>query len=276
MDTSGFPCLTQEWRSCRTLADILAVYSYDITAISYLIAMGILAFGAYRAFKIRRALAQPIYRSRALWLSLMVVLYVITLIADLIPYPSTTDFFTAVLITLGFNLPYLLFALVMFVSVDRTILVAIDMDLLQRNTLQWPRLRLLPYAMVLGSVALILIANPFLFLVNTPAWANIADIAFYPVYLIPLVIATFTLFLSARRSLEETMARFATRFGLAVAFFQVDFILFNYVYYFYYNAELQFLDNLIIIAATYLLYRAIVSLTPLGRVERVEAAPTTV
>jgi hypothetical protein len=239
----------------------------------YLIAMGILAFGAYRALKIRGGLAQPIYRSRALWLTLMAVLFIVTLISDLMPYPSTTDFVTAIWITLLFNLPYFIFAFIMFVSVDRTVLVAIDMDLLRRNTLRWPQLRLLLYALVLGSVALILIANPFLFLQNIPAWANTADLVFYPLYLIPLVVATATLILSARRSLEKTMARFAARFGVAVAFFQIDFILFNYVYYFYYNAELQILDNLIIIAASYLLYRAIVSITPLGKVESVEVAP---
>lgn len=255
------------------MADILADYSYYITVISYLIAMGILALGGYRAFKIRRALAQPIYRSRALWLSLMAVLFIITLISDLIPYPNTTDFVTAILITLGFNLPYFVFAFMMFVSVDRTILVAIDMDLLQRKTLQWQRLRLLLYAIVLGSIALILIANPFLFLVNTPAWATIADLVFYPIYLIPLIIATVALFLSARRSLEKTMGRFAARFGVAVAFFQIDFILFNYVYYFFFNAELQLADDLIIMAAAYLLYRAIISLTPLGKVKPLEVAP---
>lgn len=248
---------------------------YYVTVISYLIAIGILALGTYRAFKIRRALAHPIYRSRALSLALVAVLYMITLISDLVPYPNTTDLITASLITLAANLPYFVFAFMMFTSVDRTILVAIDMDLFRRNTLQWPRLRLPLYALVLGSTVLILVANPFLFLQNPPTWATTADLVFYPLFLIPLSISVIALFLSARRSLEKTMGRFVALFGVAVALFQTDFIFFNYVYYFYYTPTLQFVDNLVIVAATFFLYRAIISLTPLGKVEPAEAAPVT-
>jgi len=249
----------------------MADISYYVTVICYLIAMGILAFATYRAFRIRRALAQPIYRSRALSLALMAVLYIIALLADIIVYlialPSQTDFVTAVLITLTYNLPYFVFAFMMFTSVDRTILVAIDMDLLQRNTLRWKLLRLPLYAMVLGAIALILIANPFLYAVTPPDWANIAYQAFYPIYLPPLLIATFALFLSGRRSLERTMRRFVAIFAVSVAFFNADFILYNYVYNFNFTPTGQFVDNLVIITASYFLYRAIVSLTPLGKVE---------
>lgn len=241
--------------------------SYYVTVLSYLIAMGILTLGTYRALKIRRALAHPIYRSRALRLALVAVLYFIVLITDLVPYPNQTDLVTATLITLTFNMPYLVFAFMMFASVDRTILVAIDMDLFRRNTLQWPRLRPLLYALVLGSFVLVLVANPFLFLQNPPLWATTADLAFYPLFLIPLGISAIALALSARRSLEKTMRRFVALFSLSVAFFITDSILFNYVYYFYYTPALQFVDNLVIIAATYFLYRAIISLTPLDKVE---------
>jgi len=245
----------------------LADISYEVTVICYLIAMAILALGAYRASKIRRALAQPIYRSRALRLALVAVLYMIALASDLLPYPNTTDLITASMITLALNLPYFVFAFMMFASVDKTILVAIDMDLLQRNTLRWPRLRLPLYALVLGAIVLILVANPFLYLQTPPFWATTADLAFYPIFLVPLCISAVALTLSARRSLEKTMGRFVARFGVAVAFFITDFVLFNYVYYFYYTPVLQFADNLVIIAATFFLYRAIISLTPLGKVE---------
>jgi hypothetical protein len=249
----------------------LADISYYVMALCYLIAMGILALGTYRALKIRGALAHTIYRSRALGLALVAVLYTIVLITDLVPYPNQTDLVTATLITLTFNLPYLVFAFMMFVSVDRTILVAIDMDLFLRNTLRWPRLRLPLYALVLASFALVLVANPFLFLQNPPTWATTADLAFYPLFLIPLGISAVALALSARRSLEDTMRRFVAFFSVSVAFFITDSILFNYVYYFYYTPALQFVDDLVIIAATYFLYRAIVSLTPLGKVEPLAA-----
>ena len=263
MDTSDSPCQVPGWRLFPTLADI----SYYVTLISYLIAMGILGLGTYRAFKIRRALAHPIYRSRALWLALVAVLYIIVLFTDLMPYPNQTNLVTATLITLAVTLPYLVFAFMMFSSVDRTILVAIDMDLFRRNTFQWPRLRSPVYASVLGSFFLILVANPFLYLQNPPLWATTADLAFYPLFLIPLVISAIALALSARRSMESTMKRFVGLFSVSVAFFIADSILFNYVYYFYYTPALQLVDNLVIIAATYFLYRAITSLTPLGRVE---------
>jgi len=251
---------------------MLADISYYVTLVSYLVAIGILSLGTYRAFKIRRVLAQPIYRSRALGLALVAFLYIVVLVTDLVPYPNQTDLVTATLITLTFNLPYLVFAFMMFVSVDRTILVAIDMDLFRRNTLRWPGLRLPLYALVLGSFALVLVANPFLFLQNPPLWATVADLAFYPLFLIPFGISAVALALSARRSLEKTMGRFVALLGVSVAFFITDSILFNYVYYFYYTPALQFADNLVIIAATYFLYRAITSLTPLGKVELPGAA----
>ena len=148
------------------------------TAVMFLVAMGILAFATYRAFKIRRALAQPVYRNRALSLALMAVLYILALAADLwsfvLPNPQYTDFATAVWITILFNLPYFVFAFFMFASVDETILVAIDMDLLQRNTFQWKRLRFLLYALALIVIATILISNPFLYQNCTPDWANTA------------------------------------------------------------------------------------------------------
>jgi hypothetical protein len=229
--------------------------------------MGILVVGAYRALRIRRGLASPIYRSRALSLALVAILYTIALISDLVPYPQVTDLATGAMITLAVTLPYFVFAFMMFHSVDRTILVANDMDLLGRNTLQWPRLRWPLYALALFAIALILIANPFLFLQSPPAWANTADLAFYPLFLTALGVSAVALFLSSRRSLEKAMGRFVTFFGAAVAFFITDFVLFNYVYYFYYTPTLQFVDNLVIIAATIFLYLAVISLTPLGKVE---------
>lgn len=241
--------------------------SYYIQALCYLVAMGILVVAAYRGLRIRTGLASPIYRSRALSLALVAVLYTIALISDLYPYPQTTDLDTAALITLVNTLPYFLFAFLMFRSVDRTVLVANDMDLLGRNTLQWPRLRWPLYALALGAISLILVAGPFLYLQTPPAWANTADLAFYPLFLTALGVSAVALFLSSRRSLEKAMGRFVTFFGVAVAFFITDFILFNYVYYFYYTPELQFVDDLVIVAASYFLYRAITSLTPLGRVE---------
>jgi len=229
--------------------------------------VGILTLGTYRAFRIRGVLAEPIYRSRAFSLAMVALLYLIVLITDLVPTPTYTDLITATVITLGVTLPYGVFEFLMFASVDRTILVATDMDLLQRKTLQWPRLRLPLYALVLVAIGLILVANPFLFLQNPPDWATTADLAFYPIFLIPLCVSAVALFLSARRSLEKTMLRFIAFFGAAFVCFLTDFVFYNYVYYFYYNAALQLVDNLVIIAATFLLYRAIVSITPLGKVE---------
>jgi hypothetical protein len=200
-------------------------------------------------------------------LGLVAFLYIIVLVTDLAPLPNYTDLITATLITLAVSLPYFVFAFMMFATVDRTVLVAIDMDLLQRNTLKWPRLRPPLYALVLGAVALILVANPFLYLQNTPGWATTADLAFYPIFLIPLIVSAVALALSARRSLEKTMGRFVTFFGVAFVCFLTDFVFYNYVYYFYYNAALQLVDNLAIIAATFFLYLAVVSLTPLGKVE---------
>jgi hypothetical protein len=238
-----------------------------VTVLSHLVGVGILVLGTYRAFRIRRALAEPIYRTRAFSLALVAILYIIVLVTDLWPSPNYTDLGTATLITLGVTLPYNLFAFMIFVSADRTVLVAIDMDLLQRNTLRWPQLRLPLYAVMFGAVALILVANPFTYLLNTPDWATTALLAYYPIFLTPLSVSVIALFLSAVRSLEKTMRNFVIFFGAAFLCFLFDFVLYNYVTYFVTTSAGQIADDLAIVAATSFLYLAIISITPLGKVE---------
>ena len=127
-----------------------------LLTIDTFVLLGTLVFYAaasYRSFSVRRAMATPLYRTRALWTGVVALIgafYSVTaIVAENFSSPQSFfqgtqplwEFvFFAVLTIVG--------SLIVFSWIDSTIGVALDLDFLHRDAVGWKRLRKLAWAVV--------------------------------------------------------------------------------------------------------------------------------
>ena len=252
-----------------------------IEELSYLIAGIVLVFLISRAVTIGRKFASPIYRSRAFLFAGVMLVALYDVLAALITvlfglYPSTS-ILSGLAIT-----AFIVWVLVMFVYADRTILVTLEMDFLHRNTLHWRPVRTLAYAVMFASVAdtyiFIALTKPPTYwhcptsqllclpayLPGVPSWLS----ALFPeigllvsifAFIVTLAYSISALIIGARRTSDMTMKRHVKWLGLAFLIFLLTFVGFL--------AGNVFV-SVVILALVYVFYRALMSLTLIGRVER--------
>jgi hypothetical protein len=233
-----------------------------------LVAIGILALAAYRALRIGRALVSPIYRSRVHWMAALLVVIIINSLNNYVSYPNTAlGWFLS---SSGYNLSSLVEFALIFVFVDRVILVAIEMDFFHRNTLHWRKVRKPAYVALFGAAFLPSSSN---FPPDSPP--AIVIILFFFAAVTALVCSAAALAVGARRTPDKTMRRHVKLVASSFALFLVTTLILgplssvpsvNPDY-------LALVSGLIGVLSTYLIYLAVMSLSPIGRVEK-EAGAT--
>jgi hypothetical protein len=254
-----------------------------IVELILLIAGIVLFFLISRAVTIGRKFVGQVYRSRAFWFAGVMIVALISVLSDLVSilfnlYPSSS------LSALGI-LVFIAWVLVMFVYADRTILVTLEMDFHHRNTLHWRPIRTLAYVAMFANVfylyAYIFVTKaptcsscPIVYLPGLPSWVPVI----LPGILVPEAILAFivtfgytisALIIGDRRTSDMTMKRHVRWLGLSFLIFLgflvgftlslVGLITSLYVAF--------LLQSFIILVVVYTFYRALMSLTPIGRLE---------
>ena len=230
-----------------------------ITNATDLIVIGILLLGIYRAIELRRAFVNSIYRGRATWSGFLMLIILISFLSNYAPIPSTGAFSIA-----GF-LPFVAIVVTAFAYADRSVLVAIETDFFHRDTLGWARVRVPASLVLIGSMVVLVV----LFLISPPQpslpLVVAADAPFVLAGLV-LAYATAALMVGARRSADRTLRTSIFLLGLALFTLVLDIILTT-------PLTTGSLPDVVITQGTavvgiYLIYRSVLSLSPLGRVQK--------
>ncbi len=181
---------------------------------------------SYRSLLARRILGRPVYRSHALWTTLVgvvggvlllptayyeftgVVLFGLPPITS-VPYSSTPLLAVIYFATIGVPL------VVLWAWIDRSIQVALDMDFLHRDTIFWKAgVRFVAWAIILAEAVL------GVFVSGT----SLAGIVYYVSFAILVGYAAVVLFLNAKRAQDTTMKNYVRWVGvMAVSLVIVTF-----------------------------------------------------
>jgi hypothetical protein len=260
-----------------------------ILELCFLFAAIAFVFLISRAIIIGRKFVSQVYRWRAFWFAGVALAALTTVLSGLISalfglYPSTSLSFIGIysLIT---------WILVMFVYADRTILVTMEMDFLHRNILRWRPVRPLAYVVMFASVfwsyAYIGVTEaptcssgpcPIVYVPGAPSWAPVI----FPGILVPVAFLAFAVTLGyalscviigARRTPDMTMRRHVKWLGFSFLIF------FGLLVFFalglglgtgFTAVEGDLAISSVVLALVYPFYRALMSLTSIGRVAKLE------
>ncbi|MDA4127821.1 MAG: hypothetical protein OK452_11570 [Thaumarchaeota archaeon] len=236
---------------------------------STVLIVGILVLGIYRALEMRRAFVGGIYRSRATWSIFLMLVIIVNALNNFVG--NTTSFpSSGVLYLIGVvyaNIVFFGLYIIIFAYADRSVLVAIETDFFHRQTLSWPRVRW-PVAMAIVALAVILgIGGAVL----TPAeqssfLGTLINGLFFPVFAGALAYLTAALIVGARRSADRTLRRSILLLGLALSTLVLSIVVTSFL-------DSGTLPYVIVnqgtgIVGIYLLYRSVMALSPLGRVQK--------
>lgn len=215
-----------------------------------LIAAGICLLVTIEAVEIGRALVSQVFRRRAFWIATVGVFILSVLVVGEVPFLASS--------AVSFIL-FLALIAVVFAFVDSTVLAAIETDFFHRNTLHWKQLRWPSYAIVLGLFPSILVYIVFGSSTNPPAWVSDQISAVGAGTAVVILYSVVALAVAARRTPNKTMKRHVRLLGFAVACFAIAVA----------NAFTLSLDLYAIpaVVAALFLYRATMTLSPIGRIE---------
>ncbi len=214
------------------------------------IAAVIFAVAAFRAITIGRALVIRVYRTQAYFTAALAILEAGSILLN------------------QSDKAYAFLLVIMFVLVDVTILVALQMDFFHRNTLRWKQVRLVAYGLLVATFILTGITGnashghitgglSFLNALYTfsgtiyIAYAFIVFIFAYP---------TAAAVVSARRTPDKPLRRFMALAGLFLFGLLINTLVFTLVTVVF--------SPFFFIAFAYITYRMAMSLSPVGRVKK--------
>jgi hypothetical protein len=230
-------------------SDILTV----ILVMTGIVAFGICLLAVYRALEIGRGLVSRVHRNRAFWTA---ALLGVNMIGFSDPLPGT----------LGNDLGMISFSLFLLIGlpfVDGAILAALDTDFFHRDTLLWRRLRK-PVFIVYYAILAVAVFGPS----TSPIIVFLSNDS--PHLFVIFGYAIATLILSARRTADRNLKWYVGYLGLGLACFVGSVLLYNPS-----SIPSSTAEQAVIVVGLYFLYRSVMSLSPLGRVEKAVAEPST-
>jgi hypothetical protein len=226
--------------------------AYDILSLALILAeLGLLTLGALRAFQMSRGLVDATYRNRARWAAsaASIIAIAIALANFLAPRISTAaaDLLIFVTFAAGF--------IAMFAFADSTVLVTIQSDFFHRNILRWTRVRRPAWVAILACTAIDAALGGF----------TLFFVVFLVVIFTSVGYAAAALIVGARRTQDKTLKRHVKLLGWALAVLLPSAFLSTF-------GSSDVAANLIsgagFVVGFYVFYRALMSLTPLGHVEK--------
>ena len=238
-----------------------------------LITLGLLMLSSYRAIEFGRVLVGATYKSRAKWTAafLATIAFLLVDSTGMVPYLSSDQGNTGfVLITLA--LPFF---------INGNVRTAQETDFFHRDTLHWRALWKANLSALFGLVALsvvaILITGSLPGSGSASSFGSSVASLYFLVLVVESIYGTATLITAARSSEDRTMRRFVRMLGLSLLGLVLFFTVWIPIDYFAPGVG-DFLSEFGFVMAAYFLYRAVMSLSPLGKLEKPasSAIPTAV
>lgn len=221
----------------------------------------ILIVGLYRVGLMSKSFVDPLFKSKARWSAALLGAILVTNVSSLFPTSSN-----ALIGTLEF-VPFPVLLIVVYAFVDRTIVVAGKMDFFHRDVLSWSRVRVPLFVVVLVTSLSFGVASFYPTEASAPYWiVDLVDVCAV-LLLSVLGYASVVLAISARRSADKTLRRHIWLLGISLAMFVTTLGLSILP-----NGDLDvFLNAVISVASLVVLYFAVMSLTPLGKVSKADS-----
>ena len=250
-------------------------YFDTANAAIYLAALILTVFALYRAIEFRRVLVGRVYKVRANWTAvfLLATMFFYIDTSGEVPYLASDGGATGFLVIAA--------ALVLFV--DSNIRAAQETDFFHRDTLRWRVFGKPAVIAMLCSVVIVLLVIVSQGFANiatwgltstSPAWVDVGGLQYFVVLGVVLAYGAATLIVVGRRTQDRTMRRFVRMLGFSLLGFVLFFTIWIPLAYFGTDAS-DIGSELFFIVAAYYLYKAVMSFSPVGRVEvGVQSAPS--
>jgi len=231
------------------------------------VALVLTVFALYRAIEFRRLLVGRVYRNRANWTAvfLLATLFFYLDSSGQVPYLS-----------LDGGVPgFAVIAVALNLFVDSSIRAAQETDFFHRDTFRWQVFGKPAVIAMICSVAivgLVIVAEGFASIAtwgltsDSPLWVDLGGFQYFAVLGVVLVYGAVSLVTAARRTEDHTMRRFVRMLGLSLLGFVIFFTIWIPLAYFGNDAS-NIGSELFLIVAGYYLYMAVMSFSPVGRVE---------
>jgi hypothetical protein len=222
--------------------------AYNILSLALVLAeVGLLILGALRAVQMSGGLVDAVYRRRARWGAVVAsVIAVATLLGDLLSNSAVDDFLIFVTFSAAF--------IAIFAFADSTVLVAIQSDFFHRNILRWTRVRGPAWVAILACTVIDAALGGF-----TPFFA-----VFFVVAATDVGYAAAALIVGARRTQDRTLKMHVRLLGWAL----VALLPSVFLSVISSSGVATIVSGAGFVVGAYLFYRALMSLTPLGHVEK--------
>jgi len=229
--------------------------------------MALTACAAYRAFEFRRVLVGRAYQNRANWTAIFLLANIFFYIdgQGILPYLSSDG-----------GVPgFLVFALALVLFVDSNIRAAEETDFFHRDALRWRAFGKPAVLAMLCSVIIVLlviVAQGFANIATwgltstSPLWVVVGGLQYFVVLAVVLVYGAASLITAGRRTEDITMRRFVRMLGLSLLGFVLFFTVWIPLAAFGNDAS-DIGSEVFLIVAAYYLYKAVMSFSPVGRVE---------
>jgi hypothetical protein len=206
----------------------------------------ILLLATFRGVQIGRTLVSRVYRNRAIWIAGVCL-------AQAVQSQVPDSWMIGGLPV--FELAYFVLITLIFVFIDSTIMVTLELDFFHRNTLRWRRGRFVAYPALIGTLVAGATATALGYSLDSPL------LLLFPV---TFGYAVGALIIGSRRTPDRTLRRHIILLGFVVIIFVTTTFMFNFTSI----VSVDLLDDFLTLLTAYLLYRAVMTLSPLGRVEK--------
>jgi hypothetical protein len=228
----------------------------DLETLAGLAAGAIALLAVYRSLAIGKSLVAGVYRTRAYWLAVLMIIY-----AAFVFVPTSSAIGSDIDDILFFT-----FLLALLIFIDSNVTVAREIDFFHRDVLHWRAARMPLFAIIVAGTAIGIWAT----VVVTNSTSFLASVAL--VWYIALLGVAFTysgaaMLVIARRTYDRTMKKFVKMLGFAILSYVLFLTLFIPLDFIYPNLG-DVVTDFIGIAAAYFFYRAVMSLSPLGHIEK--------
>jgi hypothetical protein len=232
-----------------------------VNIVTTVVIVAILIVGVYRALEMRKVFVNLAYRSRATWSAFLMLVILILMLTNFIAIPST-GFLSAIE-----GLFFFVVIFTFFSYADRSVLVAMEADFFHRDTLGWLRIR---WAAAVGLLAFVAVEIGAPSIGNPTAQEQLLENAlselFFVVFAVVLAYVAAALIIGARRSADRNLRRSILLLGLALSTLVLSILVTNFLS----EGTLPYaiVNKGTGVVGIYLIYRSVMSLSPLGRVQK--------
>ena len=225
-----------------------------LEAVAGVATSAIALLAVYRSLTIAKSLVTRIYRTRAYWLAVLMVIFAVLGIL-----PTSTTLETDIS-----NVFFFSFLIALLLFIDSNVAVAKEIDFFHKDILHWEKIRIPLLVVVVAYTAAASIATA---LGISSAIAGVGIIGYIVVAGVAFSYSGAAMFLIARKTYDQTMKKFVKTLGFAILFWVLFLTLWIPLDAIYPSLG-DVVTDFIAIGAAYFFYKAAMSLTFVGRMEK--------